>query len=77
MVACKHSAREIVELLFTPQTAVPLSGSLMLVLALFGDLVRLTVGTPHPLRPAMGPDDLKTLGVVQQVHGHPILPLSS
>jgi hypothetical protein len=28
----------------------------------------------------MGPDDLKTLGVVQQVkqvHGHPILPFST
>jgi hypothetical protein len=78
MVARKHSAREIVELLLTPQTAVSLSGTLMLVLALFGDLVRLAVGTPYTLRPAMGPDDLKTLGVVQQVkqiHGLPILPL--
>lgn len=64
----------------TPQTAVSLSGSLMLVPALFSDLVRVAVRTPHPLRPAMGPDDLKTLGVVQQVkqvHCHPILPLST
>ena len=80
MVARKHTAREIVELLLTPQTAVSLSGSLMLVPALFGDLIRVAVGTPHPLRPAMGPDDLKTLGVVQQVkqvHDHPILPRST
>jgi hypothetical protein len=80
MVARKHSAREIVELQLTTQAAVSLSGSLMLVPALFGDLVRSAVGTPHPLRPAMGPDDLKTLGVVQQVkqvHGLPILLLSA
>jgi hypothetical protein len=45
MVARKHSAREIVELLLTPQTAIPLSGSLMLVPALFSDLVRVAVRT--------------------------------
>jgi hypothetical protein len=47
MVARKHSVREIVELLLTPQTAVSLSGSLMLVPALFGDLVCVAVGTSH------------------------------
>lgn len=80
MVARKHRAREIVELLLTPQTAIPLSGSLMLVPPLFGDLVRVAVGAPHSIRPAMRPDDLKTLGVVQQVkqvHGQPILPRST
>ena len=80
MMARKHSACEIVELLLTPQTAVSLSGPLMLVTALFGDLVRVAVGTPHAFWPAMDPDDLKTLGVVQQVkqvHGQPILPFST
>jgi hypothetical protein len=47
MVARKHSVREIVELLLTPQTAVSLSGSLMLVPALCGDLVCVAVGTSH------------------------------
>jgi len=80
MVTCKHSAREVVELQLTRQTAVSLSGSLMLVPALFGDLMRVAVGTPHPFWPAMGPDDLKTIGVIQQVkqvHGLPIPPLST
>ena len=52
----------------------------MLVLALFGDLVRVAAGIPYPLRPAMGPNDLETLGVVQQlkqVHGRTILLLST
>ena len=67
MVARKHSAREIVESLFIPQTAVSLSGSLMLVPALFRDLVRVTVGTPHSLRPAVSLNDTelnKTQGVL-------------
>jgi len=80
MMAREYRARGIVELLLTPQTAIPLSGSLMLVPALFGDLIRITVRTPHSLRPAVGPDELETLGVVQQVkqvHGHSILVLST
>jgi hypothetical protein len=45
MMAREHRAREIVELLLTPQTAVSLSGSLMLIPALFGDLLRVAVRT--------------------------------
>ena len=78
MVVRKHSAHEIVEILLTPWTTLLLPGSVMLVPALFHNLVRVVVGTPHPLRPEMSPDDLKILGVVQQVkqvHGHSMLPL--
>ena len=78
-MACKHRPGQVIELLPTRQTAISLSGALMLVPALFSDLVRIAVLTPHPLRPAMCPDYLKTLIVVQQVqqvHGQPSLPLA-
>ena len=77
MVSREHGFGEVIELTPTLQTVVSLSGTLTLVPPLSDDSVCVAVRTPYPPRPAVGPNHLKTLVVVQQVqqvHSQSILP---
>lgn len=66
MVPFEHGLGEIVELPATPAAMMSLPTPLRVIEAALGDLVRTTVRTLHPLRPAQPPNGLKTLFVINQ-----------
>ena len=67
MMPGKHRSRQIIKIASAPLTVVLLPLWLGRIPSLLGDLLRITMRTPHPLRPAQFAHRLVTVGIINQI----------